>query len=64
MKNVKWGNVLVLILFAESLGLFLGDMVCLAIGMSLTWLGLFTGMINLTVLVLTGLYIYGECYEE
>lgn len=64
MKKIKWGNVFTLILFLCSVGFFLGDMVCLSIGMSLTWLGLFTGMANLTLLVITGVYIYGELYEE
>lgn len=64
MKKIKWGNVLVLILFAICIGSFLGDLVLMAMGYTLTMLGLATLLLNVFLIMATSVYIYEAGYEK
>lgn len=58
LKKIKWGNIGLAILFLGSSSLLLHDLVCMVLGMSLTWIGFITFSIN--TLVFMGLFGYFE----
>ena len=63
-KKFNWGNLLILILFVGSVGLFLGDTYYILKGATYSWYGFITSIINMAVMSLSGLYIWEVCYEK
>lgn len=65
MKNkINWGNLFVLILFSGSAGLFIGDTINVIAGNTLTWFGVITGLVNVIIMSMSGIYVWEAGYEK
>lgn len=65
LKNINWGNLVILLIFIGALGVVSYDMFNTAIlGHSLTWFGFITNVGAWFICFMSGVYVYSEGYED